>query len=448
MQVAKQILFPTFRFLARHRMPRLAAALLALTSRRITKFGRHAGQSKQRYRVLALSLNKSGFLQDIQETFLSTDDFEVIRWPFYALRAFSDAILSPDLNNKRYLTDDPSTEATKDEYRDFLAKVWKYFCAIRKTDLVISPNYGYYVQREFAAALEAAGTPFVVLHKENLKSSGRVEYWESVYKAWRGKFSGRKILVYNETERALQASSGVTTAGKITVTGMPRLDRVHHWRTAQAGQLVRRPRPQVLFFAFDKQDKLPTSRTKRAGAQIDNRWGTLSWGLLCENTHHAIADLARNRPGIDVIVKIKAASRHQSEVVKMLEAGGCPLPSNLKLVSGGDAFELLKISDVVVGFNSTAQLEALAAGLPVISPCFNEALLADTSEFAIDLGDAVEYARAPSEIIDLVCSHIDNPRELPIELSPAIRHTLIQWTGNDDGKACRHVLDAIYKELD
>src|SRR5688572_16168978 len=120
MRIAKQILYPAFHFLARHRQPKLAALLLALTTQRITIPGQQASQGKQRYRVLALSTNKSGFLQDVEETFLATDDFEVSRWPSYALRAFSDAILSPDLNNKRYLTDNPSAEATKDTYRDFL----------------------------------------------------------------------------------------------------------------------------------------------------------------------------------------------------------------------------------------------------------------------------------------------------------------------------------------
>lgn len=432
-----------FRFLARRRMSRAAAWLLFLSSRRVAS---RAGGGK-RHRALALSLHKPGVLQDIEETFSKADDFEVIRWPEFALSVFAETILSPALNNRHYQTKDPAVEATKAEYRKFLAEIWKHLFAIQPIHAVISPNYGYLVHREFAAAVEEFGTPFIVLHKENLKSSGRLEYWRTVYKEYRGAFSGRKILVYNEAERELQISSGVTEATKIAITGMPRMDRIHNWRNSTNNHADAAERRQVLFFAFDRKDKLPMSN-KRREARIENRWGELSWGSLCEKTHAAVAQIAHQRPDIKVVVKTKSNSRHQTEIVEMLTAGGKPLPPNLEIVTGGDPFTLLANSSVIVAFNTTGQLEALAARKPVITPRFDEATEPKTGEFVIDLGDAVEYADSPEQLTRLVCQFVDHSPSFTNELSPNVRRALVEWTGNDDGGAGKRVLEAIRSEIE
>lgn len=439
---SKRIFKAALRFVARHRMPRTAAWLLFLTSRTS-----HSQTTRgQRHRVLALSVHKPGVLQDIEETFLKTGDFEVICWPDFALSVFADTILSPSLNNKHYQTNDPAIEATKIEYRRFLAQMWKHLTAIKPIHAAVSPNYGYYVQRELASALEERGTPFIVLHKENLKSSGRLEYWQTVYEDLRGTFSGRKILVYNEAERELQISAGVTDPNKIAITGMPRLDRIHSWRNTAENHADLDGR-QVLFFAFDRKDKLPMSKRKRA-PQIENRWGELSWGNLCEKTHMTMTRIAHERPDIKVIVKTKPNSRQQAEVMQMLTAGGMSIPPNLEVIAGGDPFELLARSKVVVGFNTTAQLEAMAAGIPVIAPWFDEAIEPQTREFVIDLGNSIEYANSPDELAQLVCRFIDRPRVSTRDLSPNVRRALLQWTGNDDGAAGRRVLDAVLQEIE
>ena len=52
----------------------------------------------------------------------------------------------------------------------------------------------------------------------------------------------------------------------------------------------------------------------------------------------------------------------------------------------------------MVGFNTTALIEALALGKPVIVPRYGEAKDPDLQKFIIDLGDAVEYADSPREL--------------------------------------------------
>ena len=49
------------------------------------------------------------------------------------------------------------------------------------------------------------------------------------------------------------------------------------------------------------------------------------------------------------------------------------LPANVTLITSGDPFDLIARCQVVVGFNTTGLLEAIATGKPVIVPRFAEA---------------------------------------------------------------------------
>lgn len=431
----KLILYPALNSLARLRRPRAAARLLSMSLRPLPGH-RARGAGREQYRILVLNLNKPGFLEDIEESLLSNDDFEVLCWPNYALKACAAALLAPQLDNHRYASDDPAIEASKLDYRRFLLQMWRHFLEIQPIDSVISANFGYFAQREFGAALKEAGTPLVVLHKENVKSPGRVEYWDAIYRT-RGQFEGSKILVYSATERDLQARTGVAAPGQIEVTGMPRLDRIHRWRRDQANAGGDDGRPQVLLFSFWRKEKLTGTGT----------WEDLAWTDLCDGTHRAIVELARLNPHARVVIKTKPVSQRVDEIWDILREPGRDLPPNLTVISGGDPFPLIAKSRVVIGFNTTALLEALAAGKPVIVPQFAEAEDTRMRQLVIDIGRAVERAASPAELVRMASAHLDGPSATSEELSAAASDALTYWVGNDDGQAGRRVLDAVRSEI-
>jgi hypothetical protein len=284
--------------------------------------------------------------------------------------------------------------------------------------------------------LKQAGTPLVVLHKENVKSPGRVEYWDAIYRT-RGQFEGSKILVYNATERDLQAKTGVAARGQIEVTGMPRLDRIHRWRRSHANAGGDDARPQALFFSFWRKEKV-------TGTGV---WEDLSWTGLCDGTHRAVVELARQHPHARIVIKTKAVSQRVDEIWDILREPGGDLPPNITVISGGDPFPLITESRVVIGFNTTALLEALAAGKPVIVPQFAEAEDERMRRLVIDVGGAVERATSPGEVIRMAGAHLDGPSATPKELSGAASEALTYWVGNDDGQAGRRVLKAVRAEI-
>lgn len=438
------------RFAAHRRLPWLAAHLLHWRSNSIPQPSKTSKAGARPYCALILSTNKDAFLDDIKESFWSGENFDLICWPDHALRFFASAFLSPSLNDLNYITNDAAIEATKSDYRAFLADIWEYYRKIRRVDVVMTAHFGYVIEREFGVALERAGTPFMVLHKENMNGATpiRREFWHAAYKR-RGKFEGRKILVWNHIERELQMSSGVIDEQRVVVTGMPRLDRIHRWRRKHAGTVNHMKRPQVLFFAFSRREKLPEAPDDKfgGGKNPGHMWSSMSWGAMCEETHGAIVKIAREHPDFRVIVKTKGQTSHRADILKMLDAAGQPLPPNLDIVADGDPYRLIADSDVVVGFNTTGLLEALAAGKTVISPRFEEACDKALQDLIIDFRDEVTYAGSPEELVELICRHAVKPTEIPSELSPGTKRMLQYWVGNSDGASGRRVHDEVWSEI-
>jgi hypothetical protein len=443
------ILYFLFRQAARWRQPRLAALLLRIATRRL-----HAPQhakSKPSHRALVMA--RTGFFEDIEESFRDAPDFEIVVWPSFALKAFAAPILSPLLDHNYYLTEDAEIEATKRAYRDFLAQTWTQFSRLMPIDVVLTGNFSYCAEREFASMLEQAGTPFVAIHKENVRPPRRVEYWRQLYKERRGPFTGRKVLVYNDIERRLQIESGVAPPEQIVITGMPRLDRIHRWRREHAGPSGDRTRPQVLFFAFARQEKLTAIQRKPSAGvagnmeAMDGDWGKLGWMELGEGSHRAMVSLARQRPDITVVVKTKGQRRKKDDILLMLQSAAKTLPPNLKLVTGGDPFSLMTESRVVVGFNTTGLLEAIAAGKPAVVPWFGEAQDSTMRDNIIDLGDAAAYAHSEDELIRMVSDFVDNPRDVPEQLDDSVSSVLEYWVGNPDSAAGTRVHQAIMDVL-
>jgi glycosyltransferase involved in cell wall biosynthesis len=425
---------------ARFDLPWLAARALHLIVRPLNT-NRTATLAQPRYRLLILNSGKDEFFQDIEASFPEGSDFEPVYWPSYALGCIADEILAPSLRHNNYITTNPDAEQSKLRYRSFLKRLWKHHQAAYRIDAVIGANFGYRIQREFATALESAGTPFIVVQKENLNASGpaRRAVWHRIYKEKRGPFGGRKILVYNDIERDLEVSSGIIDAQNVVVTGMPRLDKLHQWRRDNAGPAKNIGTPQVLFFAFARNEKLP--QVQQVGSDVVGR----DWGSFWEQTHRAILALARENPDIRIVVKTKGNARQDAATYQTLQSG--ELPANLKIVSGGDARDLITESHVVIGFNTTGLLEAIAIGKPVITPRFGEACDETMREFILDLGDAVDYADSPQQIVEKACTYARKPPETPLTLSGQVARTLKYWLGNDDGKAGQRVLDVVRIEI-
>jgi hypothetical protein len=422
------------------RSPLLVALLFCASLRRV---GRRPGRA----RYVALILPRPGLSEDALSVLQAMPEFSLLRTHAGIMKAIAVGFLPKSIDDNNYSGLSPEEEEAKRRYRTFLQDVLHYVLRLTGINVIVSGNFAYFAERELHGAAEALGVPFVVLHKENLKSPGRVSYFKDLYRRRRGPFSGRRILVYNAIERDVQTEAGIVPADRINICGMPRLDRSHAWRRAAAGKRLPE-QPMILFFSFGAKTGLPALRRKGAGGdyleslpEFDN----LNWDQTARQTMEAIARFAQTNPGIRVVVKSKLSSG-QIEIFRV--AAGGQIPANLQLVEGGDPLFLLQDAWVVVGMNSTALLEALAMGKTVLCPNYAEAADPAMRSWLADFGSAVEQMLDPNQMIARLAELTGGPPPVvPSVLDRPSLDALEHWAGNADGQASVRMREVIEREL-
>jgi membrane carboxypeptidase/penicillin-binding protein PbpC len=61
------------------------------------------------------------------------------------------------------------------------------------------------------------------------------------------------------------------------------------------------------------------------------------------------------------------------------------------------------------------------------------------------MGEAVDYASSPNELIRLLVSHAQTPRKIATTLSDQKKKVLEKWVGNIDGRSGERVRDAVIR---
>ena len=436
---------PVLKALARRRRAGFAGGLMRAA---VEPFGPPGGEGAARI----LALPKAGFTEDALAVFGDDPRFKLLGLHRGYVKAVYPAFLPPWVDDNNYLSAPAELDSAKTALRDFWARAWWELQRTARADAVVTGNFAYHAEQELATAVEASGVPFVAMHKEALKTPGLAAFFTELYRNRRRPFAGRRILVYNRIERDIQIETGIVPPERVTACGMPRLDRLHRWRRQAAARpeaVVARPR--LLFFAFHPKTGLPLIPRKPGAPEgrlerLDRDLEGLSWKRLCHACHQAIARLARENPGIDVVIKGKGGLFEWLDLTGGPDVSAARSP-NLRLIVGGDPQELIAEASVVSGFNTTALLEAVAAGKRVVVPHFAEAAEAATAPYVLDLGEAVQRAPSADDLVAMLRAAALSPAPPAAELSAARRDVLEHWVGNPDGEAGARVSAVVLAEI-
>ncbi|MDO8470761.1 MAG: hypothetical protein Q7S63_02170 [bacterium] len=443
-RILKQFVVRPLYFLAfigaRVRSPFLVAVSWYLLTVRTRTYG----TSKNKRRLLALP--KSGGPEDLYASLETMEDCNIEVWTLVrkavgeVMYAFLPQSITTDYV---YASSDSKVELAKKRYRDFLKAIWRYYGAWKRISAVIGFSIFYSSEREFAVAVEELGTPFIILFKEGAKSVAEHKRDEKIYQFRLGS-TGRAISVYNQEERDVIVHSGFAREDQVVITGCPRIDSLHALRRsgnkgAEQGLVV--------FFSFSPAIGVGLPWVE------DEWWGNalsppvpkpFTWEELGRSTHLALVELARKRPDLQVIIKVKVGKENEDFIDAVLPSS---LPSNLKVIKRGLGESLVPRASVIVGFNSTAVLSAIAAGKPVIVPRFGEALLPGAEHCMFEYGEAVSWAHSQEELVRLVEDAATNPKKPATDLSPASKRALERYVGNPDGKAGERMAAFILRNL-
>lgn len=397
-------------------------------------------------------LPKDGFTQDVMSALSAAPALAVIGLPRMVLHRLSRGFLPYFMDNNNYISCGAEFDSAKLKYRHFLKVLFRVLRRFVRIDAMMSGNFAYAAERELASAMSEMGIPFIVLHKENLKTPGALNFFERIYRERRGPFTGHKILVYNEIERDLQIRSGIVKPRAVEIVGMPRLDRVHAWRRANAGSTVPN---RILFFVFSPETgiprlgrKLPTYGSSYYETPQDEG-EKISLSRLSAESCRVLVRIARENPEISLVVKSKGRLKDYADTALLFDVKSeAELPKNMQIVHGGDIMPLISDASVVCGFNSTALLESVAAGKPVVIPWFAEAESPRIWPYLVDLRNICMIAQSPDDLYEKLIDLAHHPIPTPAELEMGRRQSLALWTGNDDGYSALRTRNAILRELD
>ena len=414
LNLARNPSLPLLFFSAKANMPRLCAAILRACMQRIS-----ANRVASAEETCMLVLSKSVFIEDAISIAKRIDNAVLFLLGRTHLHFVAKAFFKKGTDDNNY--HDMVDERLVNRYREFLTALWRHLNAKLGVKCTLSGNFSYFEERELAYVLEAAGVPFVAVHKECLKTPGRIEGYESLYRSNKGPFWGSRILVYNDIERDLIIRTSVASADKVAVVGMPRLDEMHRARTSPVGEAAK----QVLLISFHKD--LNTLESEDAQTPcLDAIW---------ESVHLAMYELAEKRPEVQVTIKTKGDKKDIAWIADLAQRRNLNLSLlNFRVIHGGEIRNLLIGAKVVCGVHSTALLEALAANKPVVVPEYEELADRANERHLVDFGGTVTRADSKASLMALLNAELDAPPQ-SAELPEETRALLKFWLGNDDGHA-------------
>lgn len=249
-------------------------------------------------------------------------------------------------------------------YRKVCAQLFADLHAIFPFEMILIPSDVFWWAREFLEVARERGVKRIVLDKE-----GTVPPYYSDLQAIRIKekfpFISDYLLVWSERQKQFWRKAGATE-NCIKIVGQPRSDfffQKSRWLSRKDLKLDGFKK-HLLYFTFDINayiDIYPQEEIKREG---------YSWLPLRNALNQALLSFARDNRDICVTIK---AHPQQADIIYMREfvkKSGLP---NMRLAEGAAlSNQLIVNADLIVGFQTTALIEAMLTDKPILYPMWGE----------------------------------------------------------------------------
>ncbi len=338
--------------------------LLRMNLRKIKKIS----CKKEKRKIKIIVLGKSGGLEDLassEEKYNNHVEYYHLPRPF--VKAMFKYFINDSVNigDYKYFDNSNKIKEAKNKYRQNLVKVIRILKDEFKFDAFIGFNFNYYAERELHGACTSLKIKFIILQKESVWSPNEEVVIKKIYKDYTKKFEGFKIGVYSENEKKLIINSKVAKKNQIKVIGCSRLDKSFLLRKIK-------PKNQVVYYMIEDTRGLPYNYfllynedfKKQFKFYGNKNYKNLSWSDLRKKTTDTLIQLAKQHKNINFIFKGKVGVHRREDLPSYL-------PSNCKLVFGGTGDTFLKDAKIVIGWNSTIILEAMAANRFILLPYFD-----------------------------------------------------------------------------
>jgi hypothetical protein len=334
---------------------------------------------------------------------------------------------------KIYFSDDvmrlraPYADAPADrraKFRDYSRIIFDRLFQRFPFFLIITASDNFWWVREFIAVGKERGVKTVVLDKEGTRSPYAVRGETERIRRF-APFMSDHIFVWSERQRRFWRDTGVADED-ITVIGQPRSDLFFKEHPHEIDRFFPKMQPLITLFSYEDTAYIPPAQVMAGGP---------SWRKMKRETHEAVAQLAQAHPHYNFVVKAHPQQSDLSELQRLYRR------ENLAIIGGSSvANELIQRSELIIAFQTTAVIEAMMLGKPVVYTTWDDYY----SRFAPDLlpfhdAPGIVVADSSGRFRD-VCGRFLSGDRSDFQFSPEICSAREQFVNeyfhNPDGHVC------------
>jgi hypothetical protein len=282
---------------------------------------------------------------------------KVRRFPYRRLRAPALRIMGRQVANGLHAYNEPDIAAARVRYAAWLAREVRRLYLEWAFDVLVLPSDAFFYVRALPDAAHGLGIPVVVVQKETTVSQATMETFSREVGA-EAPFVSDFMTVCSERQREFWTRAGADGA-LIAVTGQPRFDVY-----ASRALPPRSTRRRVLFLTYALDAYVPGAGRGQ---------GLRTWEPLRDATEETLVDLARSG-AVELVVKCHPQQDRREVAHRIADLAGTAWNRSVTLAGqDADTRELIIAANVVVGFQTTALYEAVAARRTVIYAAWGDA---------------------------------------------------------------------------
>lgn len=306
-------------------------------------------------RFLVLEHN---FAQDIDALRQAAgEDLELDVMPYELLRSEALRVLPDEVASGLEAFTKPELEEARRRYAAILREILEDRFTSNPFDALIVPSDTFFYVRCAPAAAHALGVPFLVVQKETTISEHTMREHSQELREHAPPLCDRMTVCSERHKRFWVRAGG--NEDRIVVTGQPRFDYYAQPNGRPADAPFRDDGNTVLFLSYAVDAYHP-----------GDRHGTDAWSSLHLQTEQGLYELARR--GWRVLMKPHPQQPLESLREWRRRAGDLWGRQVFLVDPQADVRRLILTADVTVGFQSTALLEAMLAGRPVLYTGWDE----------------------------------------------------------------------------
>jgi hypothetical protein len=314
------------------------------------------------------------------------DDLELDVMPFDLLRSEALRVLPVEVGTGLEAFTRRELDGARRRYAAILREILEDRFARAPFDAVVMPSDTFFYVRSAPAAAHALGVPLLVAQKETTISEHAMREHAEEIRRFAPPLADRMMVCSERHKRFWVRAGGVED--RIVVTGQPRFDFYSDPATWPIDVPFGDAGNTLLFLSYAIDAYFP-----------GEGGGTRAWNALRLETELRLCELARR--GWRVLVKPHPQQPAESLREWRRNAGELWGRRVFLVDAQADVRRLIVAADVTVGFQSTALLEAMLAGRPVLYTGWDETATA--------LGDEL----IPFQRWDDVITVVRHAEELP-----------------------------------